>query len=173
MIASTGRSALTTMSVAQSLPGGGGRKPVMSRLPLSCHRELCKYTFMDRIRFDRGWRAVTLTVALFAITLNAFQPLAHASAMRAGGPLFSLWAVLCLPGAADPGEDSRPPAASRTHECCLGLAHAAALVAPTAVFIVVSPIALVGNSWIAESDIPATGGIRDGPGQPRGPPLFA
>ena len=124
------------------------------------------------MRFDRGWRAAALMVALFAITLNVFQPLAHASAMRASGPLFSLWAAMCLPGAADQKEDSSPPAAGRTHECCLGLAHAATLAAPTAVFTVVSPISQAGNCRLAATDVPATGGIRDGPGQPRGPPLF-
>lgn len=151
--------------------GSVSLKLMMSRLHLPRHCELCKDGNMDRMRFDRGWRAAALTVALFAITLNVFQPLAHAAAMRGGGPLLSLWAM-CLPGAADPREDSGPPAASRTHECCLGVAHAVTLAAPTAAFTVVSPISVAGHSRLADTDVPATGGIRDGPGQPRGPPYF-
>lgn len=148
-----------------------GIRPRMLPAPFSSSRIVQKGG-MDRMRFDRGWRAAALMVALFAVTLNAFQPLAHAAAMRASGPLFSFWAAMCLPGAADPNEDSGLPAASRTHECCLGLAHAVTLAAPLAAFTIISSISLAGNSRLVGTDVPAAGGIRDGPGQPRGPPLF-
>jgi hypothetical protein len=37
---------------------------------------------MIRRRLDQGWRAAALAAALFAITLNFLQPLAHAALMR-------------------------------------------------------------------------------------------
>ena len=127
---------------------------------------------MHRRRPDQGWRATAFLAALFAITLNFFQPLAHASAMRAGAPWSPAWAAMCLPGEGGDETDRAPTAASRTHECCLGLAHSVTLAAPTAVFTVVSPIALAAGATLPDTDVPPTGGIRDGPGQPRGPPRF-
>ena len=41
---------------------------------------------MSRRRSDQGWRAAALAAALFAITLNFLQPLAHAALMRSGAP---------------------------------------------------------------------------------------
>ena len=41
-------------------------------------------------RSDQGWRAMALAIALFAITLNFLQPLAHAAMMRDGAPS-ALW----------------------------------------------------------------------------------
>ena len=46
-------------------------------------------------------RAVGLAVALFAITLNFLQPLAHAAMMRGGSPE-TLWTAFCNSTAADP-----------------------------------------------------------------------
>jgi len=40
----------------------------------------------DRAYRPSGWRATALAVALFAITLNFLQPLAHAALMRGGEP---------------------------------------------------------------------------------------
>ena len=40
---------------------------------------------MDRKRPDQGWRAAAFAAALFAITLNFLQPLAHAAMLRGGG----------------------------------------------------------------------------------------
>lgn len=36
---------------------------------------------------DSGWRGMALAAALFAITLNVLQPVAHAALMRDGGPI--------------------------------------------------------------------------------------
>ena len=52
-------------------------------------------------RPEAGWRASALAVALFAITLNFLQPLAHAAMMRDGMPS-TLWTVFCNSSAADP-----------------------------------------------------------------------
>ncbi len=87
---------------------------------------------MVRKRPDQGWRAAAFAVALFAITLNFFQPLAHAVLMRDGGPEAAArtWGVFCLPTADEDGR--RRPASRRgkIHECCLGLAHAPVLGEP-------------------------------------------
>ncbi len=57
-----------------------------------------------RNRPEPGWRAATFAAALFAITLNFLQPLAHAAMMRDGGPMaVSLWTSMCTPSA---GEDN-------------------------------------------------------------------
>jgi len=126
---------------------------------------------MIRKRPDSGLRAAALAAALFAITLNFFQPLVHAALMRDGAPS-ALWGVFCSASVADPdastGKDSKP-ATVDAHECCLGLAHATPLMAPPTAFInielavsTVAPLPLVER--------PSPVGIRDGPAQPRGPP---
>src|SRR5262249_39305786 len=53
---------------------------------------------MDRGRPVTGWRAATFAAALFAITLNFLQPLAHAALLRDGGPVAaaSLWGAFCI-----------------------------------------------------------------------------
>ena len=83
---------------------------------------------MTRRRPDSGWRTASLAAALFAITLNFLQPLAHAALMRDGGRASSpLMAAICLPGAGqDDGQSQgqgQAPTAGNMHECCLGLAR--------------------------------------------------
>ncbi len=124
---------------------------------------------MHRKRSDQGWRAASFAAALFAITLNFLQPLVHAALMRDGGPGTSgLWASMCLP---DSGQDQQGSApVGKPHECCLGLAHAASLAEPSTAFVAVDRTgAIVRPLEQAQSLTPV--GIRDGPSQPRGPPL--
>jgi hypothetical protein len=126
---------------------------------------------MDRKHSVSGMRAATLAAALFAITLNFLQPLAHAAMLRDGAPL-ALWTALCNSQTAEPDGKSSSgglPAATNKHECCLGLAHATALAEPSAVFIALEPVAtrLAPLSSIA---LFTPVGIRDGPTRPRGPP---
>lgn len=129
---------------------------------------------MDRIRPDRGWRAPALAVALFAITLNFLQPLAHAALMRDGAPQ-ALWTMFCSAAAADPesqtGKSGSTPGTIDTHECCLGLAHAAACTPPSSAFIALAPLS-VAAAPLPVLEQPTPVGIRDGPAQPRGPPLL-
>jgi hypothetical protein len=128
---------------------------------------------MDRGRSPSGWRASAVAVALFAITLNFLQPLAHAALMR-DGPATTLWNVICSASAADPdaGDKSSPPATIASHGCCLGLAHAIAFVAPPTTFAVVAPPS-AATVALRTADRLAAAGIRDGPGQPRAPPFLA
>jgi len=120
-----------------------------------------------------GWRATALAVALFAITLNFLQPLAHAAMMRDGVPS-AVWTVFCNSAAADPdgqsgGKSGKAPMTAAEHDCCLGLAHAPALAAPPIVFVAIEPVALpIPPLRQTERITPA--GIRDGPTRPRGPP---
>ena len=126
---------------------------------------------MDRPRPDQGWRATAMAVALFAITLNFLQPLAHAALLRDGAPA-ALWSVFCNSTAADPeGKSGSLPMAAQQHECCLGLAHATALVPPPTAFVLVAPVVAIGSPLLA-SEQPTPVGIRDGPSQPRGPPIL-
>lgn len=123
-------------------------------------------------------RALALLAALFAITLNFLQPLAHAAAMRDGTP-GSIWSVLCMAAVADPSgasedtavdrADAAPIPAAVRHECCLGLAHAPSVLAPSPAFVALPPIAttLAPSLPVARGLVPA---IRDGPTRPRGPP---
>ncbi|WP_147145273.1 DUF2946 family protein [Reyranella soli] len=127
---------------------------------------------MNRRRSDQGWRAAALAAALFAITLNFLQPLAHAALMRSGAP--GNWAAMCLPSmqqaGSQQGDEQRPAKASTSHECCLGLAHATTLAAPSTTFVSVDrPATTVRPLETAEAQTPV--GIRDGPSQPRAPPL--
>ena len=117
-------------------------------------------------------RALGLAVALFAITLNFLQPLAHAAMMRDGAPS-ALWAVFCNSTAADPdGKSGQAPMTASAHECCMGLAHVPAVAVPPAFFVVIAPITtFVAPLMAAEQPTPV--GIRDGPTRPRGPPSFA
>jgi hypothetical protein len=122
---------------------------------------------MHRNRSESGWRAAALAAALFAITLNFLQPLAHAALMRGGAP--ANWAAMCLPSAQQ-GDDQHPASAATMHECCLGLAHATTLAAPSTVFVTIDlPSTNVRPLETAEALTPV--GIRDGPSQPRAPPL--
>ena len=122
---------------------------------------------MIRRRSDQGWRAAALAAALFAITLNFLQPLAHAGMMRSGAP--ANWAAMCLPSAQQ-GDDQHPATAGTMHECCLGLAHAPTLAEPSAAFVAVDRLPeSVRPLETAEALTPV--GIRDGPSQPRAPPV--
>ena len=126
---------------------------------------------MDRSRPDQGWRAMAMAVALFAITLNFLQPLAHAALLRVGSP-GALWNVFCNATAADPdGKSGSAPMAAQQHECCLGLAHAGSFAPPPTAFVAVEPVAATAAPLLP-SEQPTPVGIRDGPSQPRGPPLL-
>ena len=117
-------------------------------------------------------RGAALAVALFAITLNFLQPLAHAALFRLGAPE-ALWSVFCNSAAADPApSDGSLPRASHDHECCLGLAHATPLVEPSSGFVLLPRVARAAAP-LPTLDRPISVGIRDGPGQPRGPPLIS
>ena len=121
-------------------------------------------------------RTLGFAVALFAITLNFLQPLAHAAMMRDGVPS-ALWTVFCNSAAADPGgqaagKSGQAPMTADAHECCLGLAHIAAIAPPPAFFVAIAPIATFIAPLVA-SEQPTPVGIRDGPTRPRGPPSLA
>ena len=131
---------------------------------------------MDRGRSLSGWRASALAVALFAITLNFLQPLAHAALMR-DGPASALWNVFCSAAVADPQSDSASdknskPATADARDCCLGLAHTVVFTTPTTAFVLLAPVNFTPAPLPATDKLAAVG-IRDGPGQPRGPPLLA
>ncbi len=129
---------------------------------------------MDRERPESGWRAAAFAAALFAITLNFLQPLAHAVLLRDGGnaAAAALWGAFCQ--AAETTEDGQAPlpAAVRLHDCCIGLAHAPVLAAPSSAFVVIEPVA-TAIRFVAEIEALTPVGIRDGPAQPRGPPSHA
>lgn len=127
---------------------------------------------MVRKRPEQGWRAAAFAVALFAITLNFLQPLAHAALMRDGGPEAAArtWGVFCLPIVGEDGSQSPGQQAGQVHECCLGLAQAPALAAPgDTAFLFVAP-AVETIVFAANDEALAPVGIRDGPHRPRGPP---
>ncbi|MBI2735948.1 MAG: DUF2946 family protein [Rhodospirillales bacterium] len=112
-------------------------------------------------------------MALFAITLNCLQPLAHAALTRAEAAS-ALWNGLCNASAAEPDGDkqnSKSPAAD-AHTCCLGLAHAVTVAPPPTAFVMVA-LARVAAVVLPAADQPTGVGIRGGPGQPRGPPFLA
>jgi hypothetical protein len=127
---------------------------------------------MDRPRLDQGWRATAMAVALFAITINFLQPVVHAALMRDGAPS-ALWTVFCNATAADPdGKSGSVPMAAQRHECCLGLAHAATVAPPPTAFVLVTLVTAIATPLLA-AEQPTPVGIRDGPSQPRGPPILA
>ena len=129
---------------------------------------------MIRKRSGSGWRVASLAAALFAITLNFLQPLAHAALMRDGGPMaVSLWTSMCAPGAGQDDAQDSMPAAGKMHECCLGLAHAPTLAVPSSSsFVAASLFAVFVDRPPVAVDALAPVGIRDGPNQPRAPPSF-
>jgi hypothetical protein len=117
-------------------------------------------------------RSMALTMALFAVTLAIFQPLAHALMLRMGGleAATAMWGSLCQPTAGKGEADSKAPATASIHDCCFGLAHAQAQVLPSGVSIEVEAAEGVVGVRPAHHQ-PSTGAIRDGPNQPRAPPL--
>jgi hypothetical protein len=141
-------------------------KLALSYATAATHNEV-----MDRTSSPSGWRASAFAVALFAITLNFLQPLAHAAMMRDGAPS-TLWDMFCNSAAAgaDADKNSKPVAVD-AHECCLGLAHAAAFTTPSTVFVTLAPIVTTVAPLIAKVRSTPVG-IRDGPTRPRGPPSF-
>ncbi|MDI1284616.1 MAG: hypothetical protein PSV46_09475 [Reyranella sp.] len=126
---------------------------------------------MIRKRSDSGWRVASLAAALFAITLNFLQPLAHAALMRDGGPeaAAKMWDAFCLPSASQDDTQGSAPAAGKSHECCLGLAHAPVLGEISTAFVLVEPVT-IAIRFVAVVDAFSPVGIRDGPSQPRAPP---
>lgn len=127
-------------------------------------------------RSESGWRATALAVALFAITLNFLQPLAHAAMMRDGMPS-ALWTMFCNATAADPdgqgaNRAGKTPMSAAPHDCCLGLAQAPAIAAPPVLFVAIEPVATSLPPLPAQEPV-SSAGIRDGPTRPRGPPSFA
>lgn len=117
-------------------------------------------------------RAIALSVALFAVTLAVLQPLAHAVMLRMGGmeAAAAMWGALCEPNAMTGETGDQKPGKAKVHECCFGLAHAPVLDTPSDVSISVElSEAAVGVP--ADHHHPSTGAIRDGPHQPRAPPL--
>lgn len=130
---------------------------------------------MVRKRSESGWCASAFAAALFAITLNFLQPLAHAALMRDGGPMDAsqaaakMWGVFCLPAAGQDDAQGQMPAAGKNHECCLGLAHAPALADLSTAFTRVEHVAATVR-FVAATDARSPVGIRDGPSQPRAPP---
>jgi hypothetical protein len=118
-------------------------------------------------------RAFGLAAALFAITLNFLQPVVHAALLRDGSPS-ALWTMFCNAVAADPDPAGRPQPTGKAvaHDCCLGLAHAQALIEPSA-----DSLPLSFAEWCASPPPAAAEGlpaasIRDGPHRPRGPPIL-
>jgi hypothetical protein len=122
---------------------------------------------------DSGWRATALAAALFAITLNFLQPIAHAALLRDGAPI-ALWMTFCHAAAASPDSKhgSSPAQAVQDHECCLGLAHAQALIdrSPNLLPVVFADVVTLP---LPAAEQPTAVGIRDGPHKPRGPPSLA
>jgi len=128
---------------------------------------------MDRKHPATGWRAASFAAALFAITLNFLQPLAHAALMRDGGPMaMALWTSMCAPSTGQDEAQGSMPAAGKMHECCLGLAHAPTLAVPSASFVAAPLFAVLVDRLPLAVDALAPVGIRDGPNQPRAPPSF-
>lgn len=124
-------------------------------------------------RSESGWRVTALAVALFAITLNFLQPLAHAALMRDAGPeaAAKMWGAFCQPAASQDDSQDSAPAAGKAHECCLGLAHAPVLAEISATFTLIEPIVTTIRT-VTPVDAALPVGIRDGPNQPRAPPSF-
>jgi hypothetical protein len=126
-------------------------------------------------------RATVLFAALFAITLNAFQPLAHAVAMRVawngeigadGSAARTLWPVLCQVVDETDADTGMPaPSAGRAHECCLGFPNIWTLVDDGRLGARIDRI-------LSEARIPvvphyhSSSGIRGDPLQPRAPPFL-
>ena len=82
-----------------------------------------------------------------------------------------MWGVFCLPNAGQDDAQGQMPASGKSHECCLGLAHAPVLAKLSTEFILVEHVAAAVHFRMAiDALLPV--GIRDGPSQPRAPPAF-
>lgn len=116
-------------------------------------------------------RAVVLVAALLALTLAILQPLAHAVMLRTGGPeaAAALWGAICQPTADGEAEGSGSSSA-KVHDCCFGLAHSPVLLGPAVAAVLVDQ-STVSSPVPSRHHHPSTGAIRDGPQQPRAPPL--
>ena len=57
------------------------------------------------------------------------------------------------------------------HECCLGLAHAPTLAEPSTAFVAVDRLPSIVDRPLETAEALTPVGIRDGPSQPRAPPL--
>lgn len=139
---------------------------------LELHGTSCQNLTMIAKQPVSRLRSMALTVALFAITLAIFQPLSHAVMLRMGGleAATALWGSLCQPSGETGEAESQGPANARVHDCCFGLAHAQAQVLPSGVSIDVEATETISRIRPAHHH-PSTGAIRDGPNQPRAPPL--
>jgi hypothetical protein len=117
-------------------------------------------------------RAFVLVAALFALTLAILQPLAHAVMLRTGGPeaAAALWGAICQPTADGEAEGSGSSPA-KVHDCCFGLAHTPVLLGPAVAGIFVDQVP-ASDRVPSRHHHPTTGAIRDGPQQPRAPPLL-
>lgn len=117
-------------------------------------------------------RSMALTAALFAITLAILQPLSHAVMLRMGGPeaAAALWGAICQPTADGEAEGSGSSPA-KVHDCCFGLAHTPVLLGPAVAGIFVDQVP-ASDRVPSRHHHPTTGAIRDGPQQPRAPPLL-
>ena len=117
-------------------------------------------------------RSLALTAALFAITLAIFQPLSHAVMLRMGGleAATALWGALCQPNAEKGEGESQGPANAKVHDCCFGLAHSPTLLGPAVAAVLVGQVPASDRAPTRHHH-PTTGAIRDGPHQPRAPPL--
>jgi hypothetical protein len=116
-------------------------------------------------------RSLALMVALFALTLAILQPLAHSVMLRAGGPeaAAGLWGAICQ-SSADGESDRSGSSAAKIHDCCLGLAHSPVLLGPSVAALFVDPVP-TSDAVPAHHRHPTPGAMRDGPQQPRAPPL--
>ncbi len=103
-------------------------------------------------RSKSEWRAAVLAVALFAISINFLQPLAHAALVRHGGPVATLlWKSMCV---AEVPDDRDLPQHNQTTRRCLGLACPAAL--PT----VAMAFALVQYTLDIDRPLPSSRSMR-------------
>jgi len=114
---------------------------------------------------------LVLVAALFAVTLAILQPLAHAVVLRTGGPeaAATLWGAICQTKADGEAEGSGSSTA-KVHDCCFGLAHSPTLLGPAVAAVLVGQVPASDRAPTRHHH-PTTGAIRDGPHQPRAPPL--
>lgn len=116
-------------------------------------------------------RAIAFSAALFALTLSVLQPIVHAVAMRDGAPR-SLWSVICTAASveSETGERRGTSDIAVDPDCCLGLAHSQIVAAPPATFTLLAPVTTPVQRP-RRLDHADNLGIRDGPNQPRAPPV--